>query len=305
MTNLKQLENYITAFQVTNTIGKMHHNPTFRTFHARTIPTQSINSSIRCTFCNGRSNLFVTRITQPSSSSLSNSNGDDDGSFDTRRYDTNSSRQRKRDPIIDSINTDKNIALTILESSASFIFRRISLPSALSLLPGGQDKIEVPLVYILSVVISAAIISLTTWILLTAFFGIYLALGTVLMEEYDDLDNNFDQDNDGKEMDVNIQEEKHNGLIPLIAFLGALASAALLSPQGLSSKASFSLASPLAVIVLLLGGLVVLMGIKDVREDELKLEEGDIRESRLREEKRRMDLWDDEIRKQGSDEDGE
>ena len=210
-------------------------------------------------------------------------------------------RARKRDPIMNSIKNDTNIVLTLLESATRFLFRRLSLPSILTLLPGrlGQNKIEVPLVYILSVTLSAVVVPSITWGLLVAFFGVYLALGMVFMEEYDDLDNDFDTSyNTNNQFDTDRGGDEYNGIIPLAAFTGAVASAALLSPQGfVSTNDSFSLVSPVAVISLVLGVLAILMGTRDTKDDELRLEEKDARKRIIREEKRQMNLWDDEIKR--------
>jgi hypothetical protein len=121
----------------------------------------------------------------------------------------------------------------------------------------------------------------------------------VFMEEYDDLDNDFDTSyNTNNQFDTDRGGDEYNGIIPLAAFTGAVASAALLSPQGfVSTNDSFSLVSPVAVISLVLGVLAILMGTRDTEDDELRLEEKDARKRIIREEKRQMNLWDDEIKR--------
>ena len=261
--------------------GAFHHRHiNLRTYRS----SNALSTRTRCTARNNQRRSTICFST--------NENDEDDQLGTSENFEKynkpTKKRQRKRDPIMDSITKDKNVPLTLVESSTAFLFRRISLPSILPMIPGDKRSTETPLIYILSVATSVTILPVTTWILLTGFFGLYLSLGTVFMDENEDIDNNFDNDE---------ERDQYNEIVPLAAFTGAIASAGLLSPQGLISTAPFSLASPVAVIALALGGIAVLMGISDNRDDELRFGEKDKQERRVREEKRQMHMWDDEIKK--------
>jgi hypothetical protein len=288
---------YATAFQASSPISiwqQVYPRPT-ASFNSQLSIGVRGNISTPCKFCHRFNHVGVRSIHNAICHRrimvLFNTDQDDDQSdkFDgfQRNNKPSNKRRRKRDPIMGSINKDENVPLTLIESSAGFLFKRISLPS-IGMFPGGEDTIDVPLVYILLVLGSAAIVPIVTWILLTAFFGLYLALCAVFMNE-DDIDNNNQLGTEG--------EDSYNGIIPFAAFTGAIASAALISPEGLVSNTSFSLVSPVAIIALGLGGIAILIGVRNSREDEVRFEERDAREEMIREERRQMNLWDGEIQR--------
>ena len=303
------------AFQAADSIKKISFPSTFYNTPTRNIEMAWRPSSTSkrhhifnvSTQCNNALDTRQTTIYSPKSSVLRSANREDndrleDQTKDSREGNSPSNKRQNRRGDLFIINQDTNIAITLLESITRFLFQRFSLPSILTILPGRfgiQEKVEAPLVYILSILISAVISPLVTWGLFTGFFGVYLALGTTFMKEYDDLGRDFDQEkNENDEFDIGSEEEEYNGIVPLAAFTGALASAALLSPQGfLSPNASFSLVTPVAIISMLLGGLAILMGIRNFTEDVSRWEDRDTRERMVQKEIRQMKQWDDEIEK--------
>ena len=229
---------------------------------------------------------------------LASFNGDDEDRFQPESRNTKRpKRKRQRDPIRDSVRKDNNRALNVVETTISFLSKRIPIPLMVSLAPGDRDNVEIPLVYILFIFLSVPIFPIMTWILQTGFFGIYLTLGAAFMGDNDDLGNRFDKNiNQSKTFDSE-EEDEYNGIIPLSAFTGAIASAALLSPQGLMTSYPFSFTSPVALIAVTLSGLTILTGIQDTRDEELRLQEKYNRELRTLEEKKQMELWDDELQR--------
>lgn len=213
-------------------------------------------------------------IYNPIAIALGASNGDN------KELDSRSSkrRRRKRDPIIDSIRKDENVPLSFVESLTTFLLRPISLGT------GENTIIVLPLAYIGSLTLSVLVLPYTTWILLVLFNGVYVTLGNTIIE-------------DDKKVYYVDNGDTNNGIIPLAAFTGALASAALLSPNGLVSDINASILSPVAIVTLFLAGLAVFVGVRNTADDEIRWRENDFREDRIREERYLMDLWDDEIDK--------
>ena len=168
--------------------------------------------------------------------------------------------------------------MSFVESLTTFLLRPISLRT------GENTNIVLSLAYIGSLVLSVLVLPFTTWILLVLFNGVYVTLGNTIIED------------DKKGYYVN-NEDTYNGIIPLAAFAGALASAALLSPDGLVSDNNASILSPIAIVTLFLAGLAVFVGVRNTANDEIRWRENDFREDRIREERYLMDLWDDEIDK--------
>lgn len=273
------MTDFIAAFQAPTSMQFTHH----------TIPSYSTKMGTPVYGCRSRGRyvgVFGMRAREVHTPIiLASFNGDDEDRYYTKQP----KRKRQRDPIRDSIRKDNNKALTLVESAISFLSKRISLPSIVSLVPGEKDNVEIPLVYIVFIVLSTAILPLTTWLLQSIFFGIYLTLGTASMVEYDNI-------NDRSET-FDSEEDEYNGIIPLAAFTGAIASAAFLSPQGLMLNAPISFTTPVAIIAVALSGLTILMGIQDTRDEELRLQEKYIREQRTLKEKKQMELWDDEMQR--------
>lgn len=253
------MKKYIAAFQLTASVNHLAHRPRFS--------PRSHDVFSGCAY-----NPRISVI-------LSGNNRDDEELYNSQ---SSRRRSRKRDPIIDTIRKDDNVPLAFVESLTTFLLRPISLPS----IGAGENKIIVPLAYVASISLSVFVLPFTTWVLLALFNGVYIALANTFIED-DKGYSNSDEDED---------EVKSNGNIPLAAFTGALASATLLSPDGLiSTSSSFSLVTLAAIVALSLGGLAVFMGARNTVDDEIRWRENDFRESRLREERERMDLWDNEI----------
>lgn len=173
------------------------------------------------------------------------------------------------------------------DNSLGFLLQQVPIPFAGSL----------PLVYPLSISLAITIIPLVTWVLFVILFGVYLSLGVALLGT--DSDNDIKRYNQSDYPDVGDDEdESDRRILPLAAFAAAVASAALISPQGLVVTGSESLpmiSSTLALFSLGLGGATIFMGIKELSDGEQHWEEREREESAVRDEMKWMELWDDEL----------
>ena len=170
-----------------------------------------------------------------------------------------------------------------VESSLGFLLQQVPIPMAGNL----------PLVYPLSISLAITIIPLVTWVLFVILFGVYLSLGVALLGT--DSDNDIKRYNQSEYPDAGDDEdESDRRILPLAAFAAAVASAALISPQGLVVTGSESLpmilSSTLALFAVGLGGATIFMGIKELSDEEREREE-----SAARDEMKWMELWDDEL----------
>jgi hypothetical protein len=154
-------------------------------------------------------------------------------------------------------------------------------------------KQTIPSLYPLVIVAAIPFIPTITWVLLVLFFGSYLALLLPLLEEYDDIIV-VSVENEKEEED----EERMIGA-PLISFAGAVASAALLSPEGLvlSNQKGDLLSLPyiFAVVVALVGYNVLFMGVDETARDTQEWEGEAIDETSMRMEMSAMNEWDDKL----------
>lgn len=185
-----------------------------------------------------------------------------------------------------------NTGATLLKTSVAFLFQPVPIPS---IIPntGVRNHGSVPLVYILSTGLLFWAMPHVTWGLYAFFFAAYLLLGMVLSDdEYggdctsDDLYNQNDDDDNNNE----------NGVVSLASFAGALASAALVSPQGLTQQdTTFYVTFPVAIVALVLAGLAILGGTSDLAKKEELWEEDDARQRVVNNERREMDKWDEVI----------
>ena len=186
-----------------------------------------------------------------------------------------------------SIDDDNDVAVQAVESSLGFLLQQVPIPIAGNL----------PLVYPLSISLAITIIPLVTWVLFVILFGVYLSLGVALLGT--DSDNDIKRYNQSDYPDVGDDEdESDRRILPLAAFAAAVASAALISPQGLVVTGSESLpmiSSTLALFSLGLGGATIFMGIKELSDGEQHWEEREREESAVRDEMKWMELWDDEL----------
>jgi len=185
-----------------------------------------------------------------------------------------------------------NLAAQALDSSIRFFGQPVPIPFL--------GDISVPLIYPLSTLLGITILPPITGGLSAFFFAAYLSLGTSLLGGRDSDDFGSVKSDNQNEYSDDFGDEEGDAeefLLPLAAFTGSLASAALISPQGLIASGSeyLSLVSPVPLLAVGLGGLTLLMGIKEMGEEEEKWKEKDRREGLVREETSRMDQWDDDL----------
>eukprot|EP00579_Thalassiosira_antarctica_P015437 CAMPEP_0201941892 /NCGR_PEP_ID=MMETSP0903-20130614/47943_1 /ASSEMBLY_ACC=CAM_ASM_000552 /TAXON_ID=420261 /ORGANISM="Thalassiosira antarctica, Strain CCMP982" /LENGTH=304 /DNA_ID=CAMNT_0048484085 /DNA_START=52 /DNA_END=966 /DNA_ORIENTATION=+ len=222
--------------------------------------------------------------------------GKDDNRWE-KQDDEPSSRTRRRKRRSDSdVNytqqtiDDGNIAAQLLESSISFLSQPVPIPFFANR--------SLPLVYPLSTLLAVAILPPVTGGLLVLSFGVYLSLGTALAGDSVNSGSVIGErkDNQNEYLDEHDEAGEDEGVLPLAAFTGAIASAALLSPQGLASGGeSLSLTSPVGLFGLGLGLLTIVLGIKEMGDEEQLWEERERRDGVVRDERRRMDRWDEEL----------
>ncbi|KAK1742300.1 hypothetical protein QTG54_006865 [Skeletonema marinoi] len=144
---------------------------------------------------------------------------------------------------------------------------------------------------------TSAVLPPITSTMVAIFFGVYLALLLPILDEYDDisLDKNDEQDND----------EKHTIVAaPSVAFLGAVASAALHSPQGLLVSSEDengllllgSVPYLLAALVVSFGGYVLFNGVSETAKDTRRWDREEMDALPERRERSFMNQWDDELK---------
>ncbi|KAL7462695.1 hypothetical protein ACHAXS_003068 [Conticribra weissflogii] len=195
-------------------------------------------------------------------------------------------------------NENSNVAAKLLESAFRFLFRPILFPLNFGKRRSGFPS--VPLFYVLAVISCATIVPFITWVMLAVFFTIYLSLGMALMDEYDNLGVAIDNSIDNQNEEGNFFEQEGEGqkVVPLASFVGALVSAGLLSPRGLISVGgALSLTSPTALLTLAIGFVAIIGGICGVDEMEKLWEDNDVRKQFEKNERRRMNQWDEELKK--------
>ena len=175
---------------------------------------------------------------------------------------------------------------------SSLLFSPFPIPFSVG---STNRKQTIPSLYPLAIVAAIPFIPIITWVLLILFFGSYLVLLLPLLEEYDDI-MVVSVENEKEEDD----EERMVGA-PLISFVGAVASVALLSPEGLilsNQKGDdlFSLPYLFAVVVVALVGYNVLfMGVNETTRDMREWEQEEIDELSVRMEMSAMNEWDDKL----------
>ncbi len=116
----------------------------------------------------------------------------------------------------------------------------------------------------------------------------YLALLLPLLDEYDDisLDKNDEQ-----------QDSDMLAAAPAaVAFLGAVASAAILSPEDMRVLSVHSVPYLLAVLMVGLGGYVLFTGVNDTAKDTREWEIEEMDSIPERKERYVMKQWDDELK---------
>ena len=177
-------------------------------------------------------------------------------------------------------------AARALESSIGFFSKSIPIPFIANQ--------SLPLAYPLVALAALPILPPVTWGLSVCLFSAYLALGTKVLDggSAEDFNgNNFDE-SDGEQG----EGENARTFLPLASFTGAFATAGLLSPQGLVPEGELPLlASSVGVFALGLGLMAFVSGIDELGKEERAWEEREREKGAAREEKRRIDLWDEEL----------
>ena len=160
---------------------------------------------------------------------------------------------------------------------------------------------NLPIVYPAMIIFGLNFIPPTTWVLSTALFGIYLWLG---MKIVIDPDNQSYLGENGYNIESEKYDEEDVELFPLVAFSGAVASAALVSPQGLlmESTSWFSeVTSTISLVTISVAfGLALLSDVKGIGDAEEQLEVKERQDQVIRNELRRMDKWDDDLNKKST-----
>lgn len=151
-----------------------------------------------------------------------------------------------------------------------------------------------PTIYPLGLIAAFAFLPPITSTMIVLFFGLYLALLLPILAEYDDVISLDEQNDDDDERKI---------VAPSVSFMGAVASAALLSPQGLivpNEKGLLSSAVPsyylFAVLVVALGGYVLLQGVNETAKDTRQWEGEEMDALSEKEERSVMNQWDDELK---------
>ena len=153
-----------------------------------------------------------------------------------------------------------------------------------------------PAIYILADIIAINTLPTITWALTNIFFCVYFILGWSLVGDEDD-ENSANGNNYPDDGNDNVR----SGTLPFASCLGAIVSGALLSPQGLVKMDSDSLSwSSLTAIISTLsvfGVGLALLGkeVKDLGNEEQRLEIKDKDDREVRNEKMLMDQWDDDL----------
>ena len=277
--------------------GSTNHVPTKQSqpCTSRDISSFGISSSSFRKSVN--TNINICRTTHSSSLYNKKIGNDDYGDISKR----NNRRMRKKtmlpptefdDYYNEAMSDEGNATPKILESIYRFLVQPVPIPLLDNL----------PLVYPLALLLSAAIIPPVTCGLLVLFFGVYLSLGNSVLGDANDgyYDNTLLSDDESENQDV-------NGVIPLASFTGALASSALISPQGLvlssEDQSSFTLTSTIGIVALGLAGITILVGIQGMDKDEQRWKEREVQESIMRNGKKRMDQFDYTLLKDGMPDD--
>ena len=181
---------------------------------------------------------------------------------------------------------DDTAADTKLESSINILLRPISIVGY-----------QLPAIYILADIIAINTLPTITWALTNIFFCVYFILGWSLVGDEDD-ENSA---NEGNNYPDDGNDNVRSGILPVASCLGAIVSGALLSPQGLVKMDSDSLSwSSLTAIISTLSvfgvGLALLSKeVKDLGNEEQRLEIKDKDDREVRNEKMLMDQWDDDL----------
>eukprot|EP00986_Skeletonema_menzelii_P012901 scaffold7298_cov150-Skeletonema_menzelii.AAC.1 len=270
-------------FQSTNA----HHQYFVATLALQTLqqPSKSHNYFIRhnCVASSSSSSFFhrckhTVRRTR-SSSIWSLQAQQDDSNIPSRKR-----RRRARDVVTNNNDDD------ITDNVTSLLFKPVAIPFSIS---SNKSRKLMPAIFPLVLIATFAALPPITSTLVIIFFGAYLALLLPLLDEYDDISL---EENDEQDSDMLVAA-------PAAAYLGAVASAALLSPQGLLVSPEdvrvLSLNSVpylLAVLTVGFGGYVLFTGVNETAKDTREWEIEEMDSIPERKERYVMKQWDDELK---------
>uniref|UniRef100_A0A7S2PX52 Uncharacterized protein n=1 Tax=Skeletonema marinoi TaxID=267567 RepID=A0A7S2PX52_9STRA len=225
------------------------------------------------------------RRTTTSSSHWSLQAQQDDGNIPSRK-------RRRRQAKNENTNNDDDDGNS--DTITSILFKPVPIP--FSDIGKSNKRQTMPAIYSLALIGTIAVLPPITSTMVAIFFGVYLVLLLPILDEYDDisLDKNDEQDND----------EKHTIVAaPSVAFLGAVASAALLSPQGLVVSSEdenglllSSVPYLLAALVVSCGGYVLFNGVNETAKDTRRWDREEMDALPERRERSVMNQWDDELK---------
>lgn len=272
-----------------STDASHHHcQATFtRAFHT----VQSTNENIRCNFIrhsDGASSFqrSYNHRTRSSYWSLQTQLDDDNTPPRKRRR-----RNRARDSDT-NLNNDKDDSI---DTITSILFQPVSIPFS-NIIDTNKRRQTVPAIYPLALIATIAVLPPITSAMVAILFGVYLALLLPLVEEYDDI--SLDETNEQDDDEINMSDTA-----PAAAYLGAVASATLLSPQGLIASSEnegglllSSVPYLLASLLVGVGGFVLFSGVNETATDSKKWEREEIDASPERKERSVMKQWDDELK---------
>ena len=171
----------------------------------------------------------------------------------------------------------------------SILLKPISIPFSNRI--GANKGVQtVPVIYPILLIASIALLPPITSIMLTIFFVVYLTQILPFLNDYDNFSPDENEDQDAY----------------AVVFLGAFASALLLSPQtlispsgdenGLLSSSPYLFA---ALILVAFGGYVSRTGGREAAAEMSKWEEEEMDALPERRERSLMSLWDDELKEKG------
>ena len=196
----------------------------------------------------------------------------------------NRMRKNKRKNKNQSINivNDDYTPPSLLESTTNFLLQPIQIFSY-----------QLPLIYLIVNIILITTLPTITWILSTILFCLYFALGWEILGDSNNVDKKRKDENQYEE---DTEENVRMGILPFASFAGAVASGTILSPQGLVMDNESIIAYIVFVFGIGIGLLALLLGeTKELSKEELLL---DIKQSEhrlVRDEREKMDLWDNDL----------
>eukprot|EP00984_Skeletonema_dohrnii_P033617 scaffold30701_cov80-Skeletonema_dohrnii-CCMP3373.AAC.1 len=211
----------------------------------------------------------------------------------TQQDDKNNPSRKRRRRRPGDINTNNDDDDGNSDTITSILFKPV--PILFSDIGMSNKRQTMPAIYPLALVATVAVLPPITSTMVAIFFGVYLALLLPILDEYDDISL------DENELD---NDEKHAVVAaPSVAFLGAVASAALLSPQGLLVSSEdenglllSSVPYLLAALVVSFGAYVLYNGVSETAKDTQRWDREEMDALPERRERSVMNQWDDELK---------